>query len=379
MKDHLLHQYDRTFEQIKSNEVLVLQIFRTLLTQHQQNIHSFNSRIKSRRSLERKISRPDKTYHSLDDISDILGLRIVTYFENTVEDIASLIESHLSVDFSKSVDKRKSGDSSHFGYRSLHYVCSLKNPRPDPQSSAAGSIQFEVQIRTILQHAWAEIEHDLGYKSEESIPQEFRRRFSRLAGLLEIADAEFSSIRESLQEYERVIQQKYGQKDRRLEVNRFSLECFLREPVVTEIEQKFADRIGVSLSNEHFFPEYLLRMLHAVGIVSISDLREILIHSQERILDFIHPYFEFTKKTWQFGSDDISNFLRGYSIIFLSHFVLLDSCSLSIEHIEKLTKFYRTIDYPNDENTAQSVAVIFVESMRQSVPHTTNALKIGTD
>lgn len=49
-------------------------------------------------------------------------------------------------------------------------------------------------MRTILQHAWAEIEHDIQYKSVETIPSLIRRRFMSLAGLLEIADREFQAI-----------------------------------------------------------------------------------------------------------------------------------------------------------------------------------------
>ena len=67
-----------------------------------------------------------------------------------------------------------------------------------PNIKSYKSVKFELQIRSILQHAWAEIEHDLGYKSESTVPRAARRRFSRLAGLLELADAEFQGIREQL-------------------------------------------------------------------------------------------------------------------------------------------------------------------------------------
>lgn len=56
-------------------------------------------------------------------------------------------------------------------------------------------------MRSILQHAWAEIEHDIGYKSELVIPGPIRRKFSRLAGLLELADLEFSSVRKDIKRY----------------------------------------------------------------------------------------------------------------------------------------------------------------------------------
>ena len=57
-------------------------------------------------------------------------------------------------------------------------------------------MRCEIQVSTILQDAWAEIEHDIVYKSPEDIPFRLRRRFACLAGLLEIADREFESLRQ---------------------------------------------------------------------------------------------------------------------------------------------------------------------------------------
>ena len=57
-----------------------------------------------------------------------------------------------------------------------------------------------IQVRTVLQHAWAEFEHDIRYKGtipDEHVP-DFDRRFTLAAGLLELADREFSTIRDRL-------------------------------------------------------------------------------------------------------------------------------------------------------------------------------------
>jgi putative GTP pyrophosphokinase len=85
-----------------------------------------------------------------------------------------------------------------FGYQSIHYLVKLSAARarlPEYQPFA-GTIA-EIQVRTILQHAWAEIEHDIQYKSSAVIPVQIHRRFMALSGMLEIADREFQGIQDA--------------------------------------------------------------------------------------------------------------------------------------------------------------------------------------
>jgi hypothetical protein len=63
-------------------------------------------------------------------------------------------------------------------------------------------LKLEVQVRTILQHAWAEMEHDIQYKSPNAIPTLIKRRFIALAGLLEIADREFQTLQDENERHE---------------------------------------------------------------------------------------------------------------------------------------------------------------------------------
>ena len=78
----------------------------------------------------------------------------------------------------------------------MHYICRLKE----------GSLPFEIQMRTALQHVWSAVEHDIGYKGFVKLPPEFRRQFSRLAGMLELVDDEFSRLRTTMSEYRRQVQ-----------------------------------------------------------------------------------------------------------------------------------------------------------------------------
>ena len=82
--------------------------------------HSVNGRVKEEKSLEAKLKRANKNYTSLDQITDICGIRIITYFSEEVDKVARLIEGEFAVDSANSVDKRVFTDPDRFGYASLH-------------------------------------------------------------------------------------------------------------------------------------------------------------------------------------------------------------------------------------------------------------------
>lgn len=142
------------------------------------------------------MERKGNKYKSIDDVTDLLGLRIVTFYTDDVDKVAVVIKSLFDIDWKNSEDKRKLHELNSFGYNSLHYICRLKE----------GSMPFEVQIRTALQHVWSAIEHDIGYKGPVKLPAEFQRQFSRLAGMLELADDEFSRLRTVMASYRRSVQ-----------------------------------------------------------------------------------------------------------------------------------------------------------------------------
>lgn len=172
-------------------------------------VHSVQSRAKEPSSLENKAKIPSdidpnlpKYQNPLVQITDLAGVRIITYFPDTLTRV-----DHMLIDEFEIIEKSNKGatllQEERFGYQSIHYLIKLKGDRArlaEYRNLRDGVV--EVQIRTILQHAWAEIEHDIQYKSSFTIPSEIRRRFMALAGVLEIADREFQAIQNADRELE---------------------------------------------------------------------------------------------------------------------------------------------------------------------------------
>jgi hypothetical protein len=132
-------------------------------------------------------------YKTIDDITDLVGLRVITFYTDEVDKVAVIAKGIFDIDWKESVDKRKLHDLDAFGYSSLHYICRLKTGGP----------RFELQMRTALQHVWSTIEHDTGYKGDVKVPREYLRQFNRLAGMMELMDNEFSRLRMVLTDYRR--------------------------------------------------------------------------------------------------------------------------------------------------------------------------------
>jgi predicted RNase H-like nuclease/ppGpp synthetase/RelA/SpoT-type nucleotidyltranferase len=152
---------------------------------------------KAARTVDGELSFTDP----LNQITDQIGVRVITYVHSDVQAVADLLGDQVVVHDDRDMG-RETASEGRFGYASRHLLVGLDQARENqPGYEALAGRLAQVQIRTVLQHAWAEFEHDIRYKGtipDEHVP-DFDRRFTLAAGLLELADREFSTIRDRLQ------------------------------------------------------------------------------------------------------------------------------------------------------------------------------------
>ncbi|MCD1279903.1 (p)ppGpp synthetase [Psychrobacter sp. CCUG 69069] len=312
----ILKEYDKNKDVLENLDKSLETLINSLLKQKGIKVHQIQTRVKDRDSLEKKILAKQK-YKSLDDITDIVGVRIITYFDDEVDQIATLIEEEFVIDQDNSVDKRKI-DSDKFGYRSLHYVANLKKDRTNlPEYSSYKEQKFEFQIRTILQHSWAEIEHDLGYKGEFEIPSTAKRTFYRVAALLEQADIEFVKLKSTIADYENSLSQSIKNNPSQIEINKASLTSFMskNDNVINFENDVFIGEYNLVIEEfniENYVDNRLINQIKNLGIENVEQLENAYLKNEKATREALKLIFK----------PEGRSMVRGGSVLVLINYVL---------------------------------------------------------
>lgn len=141
-------------------------------------------------------------------VTDLAGARIITYVPSVIDSVKNIVEAEFELVEPWEDKGERLTDAGRIGYKSIHALVKLSETRRGlKEFKYYKDLVLEVQIRTILQHAWAEMEHDIRYKSVEDVPKIISSRFTALAGLIEIADREFQAI----QDYDRALKEQVAQ------------------------------------------------------------------------------------------------------------------------------------------------------------------------
>jgi len=164
------------------------------------------------------------------ETTDLAGIRVVTFTQTDADRVCTLLRTIFRVDEKRSVDKSAALKVNRVGYRSHHLICQLDDVRVKlVEFKKFASVTFEVQVRTVLQHAWAEIEHSRNYKFSGVLPATLGRSLNLVAGLLEVADNQIVQLAGAIETYQKEIQSKTKSGDLNLEITSASLESFLAQ------------------------------------------------------------------------------------------------------------------------------------------------------
>lgn len=207
-------------------------------------VHLIESRTKEVASFREKITRASKAYiDPLTELEDLSGIRIITYYQDDADAIGALIRTEFLV---QSVSGAADAESpEEFGYRSAHYIVRLSDARASlVEWGGLSGLKAEIQVRTVLQHAWAAISHKLQYKREQDVPQTLRRKLSRLSALFEIADDEFSALKNASGALLHEISERLSAGDQRIAIDQLSVGRYLETSPTVRHLSNIAEAVG---------------------------------------------------------------------------------------------------------------------------------------
>lgn len=280
----IMEEYHEAYPVFEKMRDIVTEKLSQLIEESGIYVTAIETRVKKEGSLAGKLELKGRKYATLENITDILGARIVAFYTDDVDKIAALVERMFVVDWEHSVDKRRILDLDKFGYLSLHYICRI--PRTlyhDEQTPDINRYPFEIQMRTALQHVWATMYHDTGYKSAAGIgvPKEHLRNMNRLAGLLELADEQFSRIRKEITDYRRHVQALVanGNFDE-VELNGDSFSNYIELQPFKNLIDRIASINQAEVYQDSYRP--YLKVLQNMKFKTLGDLERMRQNSEER-------------------------------------------------------------------------------------------------
>lgn len=245
----------------------VVTIAENLLKSNGIEFLTVSGRTKDKKSALEKIDRKGYKNPAV-QITDLTGVRIILYFESDVEKVSTLISNAFEVDTDNSLDKSKVLSKDQIGYRSVHFVCTLGKTRAKlPEYSTLTGLKFEVQARTVLQHAWAELAHDSNYKFSGTLPPEIERKIYLYAGMLEIADKGFDELSNQIDRYKENIEEKSKSGDYSTSIDSISL---------TKFFNSWAEENEIDVHNSPKNIDKLIVELNSFGIHTLDELIKII-------------------------------------------------------------------------------------------------------
>ncbi len=185
------------FHRALKNTVDALELF---MEEHNILHLVITGRIKSFESFAQKVDRKNYKDPFVEN-EDFCGIRIIVFYPSDINAVQEIIDTEFQI--VESFDKVDSLEANEFGYRSKHSIVMIKDEwLSSPNYRSLQGVKIEIQVRTILMHAWAEIEHKLAYKNANQIRKDVKRQLARISAQLETTDEQFQNLKDSIQSYQ---------------------------------------------------------------------------------------------------------------------------------------------------------------------------------
>lgn len=271
--DDLLTEFTRKQDLYRSLADRTANLLKILVNDSNINIHIIEQRAKTYESLRDKLNRPNKKYNDLSEIPDLSGVRIITYYQDDCEKICDIILNEFEVIEIEDSHRPDSLESDRFGYISIHRIVKTHPDRKNlVEWKDVSDAKCEIQVRTVIQHAWAAVSHQVQYKLENQAPSALQRKLNRISGLFELADEQFMSARDDRNSLENdLLDNNYFEI---AEINPTSIEKF-----VTRWSER-EDIVNISKSIGFQFDEYpdgeiIENILYLCNKAKYKDLSEL--------------------------------------------------------------------------------------------------------
>lgn len=273
--------YEKNSSLYESLAQAVVQILKSILSSEGISYIDIPYRLKSKESCFEKFEKKD-SYNSFNDMTDIAGLRVITLVESDLDKVSKIIHENFSVHLADSGNKADLLGADKFGYRSIHFICDIGEKRENlSEFTSFKGLCFEIQVRTALSHAWAEIEHDRGYKLSGELPAHLKRRFNLLSGLLESADLEFNRLTEEIEAYKLELKSSNFSDILSLDVNKLSLINYLN----IKFEDKQLNPENYSIDNFENENNLIYKILKKFNLEKIYEVDKIWNNNVDKITE----------------------------------------------------------------------------------------------
>ena len=235
---------------------------RVLVTSRAKRLDSLASKVENR-AQEKNYQTIDEIY---EDIIDLAGVRIALFFPGDREEVDRFIHSHFNVDNVKDFPEALSHPGAYqkrfLGYVGRHYRLYLKPETLSPEQQHLTQYVIEVQVGSVLMHAWAEVEHDLVYKSTGGfLSYDEYAILDELNGLMHEGEIALERLQAAAKKRINTDQQPFS--------NHYELSSYL-------IDQVRRASHGADLNNGIGRTDVLFQFLQDIGLDSAPALRPVL-------------------------------------------------------------------------------------------------------